>query len=79
MNKRGTALSFFAIAALLFIGRQFTHHVTAAIVGANNGNMSSGQYPMALDLTSTYSVVPEIIALFAGIVFLIWSFVSKEK
>jgi len=79
MNKRAASISFFAISALLFIGRKFIHHLAAAILSANNGNMSSGQYPMALVLTSTYSVIPEIIALVAGIAFLVWSVVSKEK
>ncbi|MEK4252450.1 hypothetical protein [Paenibacillus sp. FSL W7-1287] len=78
MSKRATALSFFALAVVLFIGRKFIHHISAAIFGASNGNMSTGQYQMALDLTSTYSQIPEIVALAFGIIFFLWSLAKKE-
>lgn len=79
MNKLGAAVSFLALSIILFIGRNFIHHLVAAIMGSSNGTISSGKYDMALDLTSTYSIIPEVILLILAIVFMIWWIISKEK
>jgi len=79
MNKRGAGVSFIALSAILFIFRNFSHYLVTAIIAADNGRFTSGTFESAMGVTKTYSVIPEVIALILGIIYLIWSEIEKEK
>lgn len=55
MNKLGAGISLIAIAAMLFIFRNFIHYLTAAILAANQGSINTNTLEVALKLTKTYS------------------------
>ncbi|CAM4485616.1 hypothetical protein U9M73_00320 [Paenibacillus phoenicis] len=79
MNKRGTGTILIVIAAMLFIFRNSTHLLVAAIMGQKNGNFAEGTFSNAMGATFSYSMIPEIIALIAGLIYLIWAEIQKEK
>lgn len=79
MNKRGTGTILIVIATILFIFRNVAHLIVAAMMGQKNGNYAEGTFNNAMEVTHSYSMIPEIIALTAGLAYLIWAEVKKEK
>ncbi|ANS75712.1 hypothetical protein AWM70_14805 [Paenibacillus yonginensis] len=78
MKKRGAGISLLGIAAVLFIFRNSVHLLVAAIMGRKDGVIGEGMFDYALSVTKTYSVLPEIIALILGVIYLIWAEIKKE-
>ena len=79
MNKRIAGVALLAISAVLFISRNVTHFVVAAIMGHKGDVLGEGMFDYALEVTKSFSNIPEIIAFVLGLIYLIWAEIKKEK
>ncbi|MCL1696188.1 hypothetical protein [Lysinibacillus sp. BPa_S21] len=77
MNKRGAGISLIIISAALFIFRNVTHFIVAAIMGQNKEALGEGRFDFALEVTHSYSIIPEVIALILGLIYLIFAEIKK--
>ncbi|PQP84510.1 hypothetical protein C0Q44_08110 [Paenibacillus sp. PCH8] len=79
MNKRATGIVLLIISATLFISRNITHFIVAAIMGRKDNVLGEGMFEYALSVTRSFSNIPEIIALSLGVVYLTWAELDKGK
>jgi len=79
MNKRAAGIALLVISATLFISRNITHFVVAAIMGRKDNVLGEGMFEYALSVTKSFSYIPEIIALTLGIIYLILAEIDKKK
>jgi len=79
MNKRGAGISLIFISSVLFIFRNVTHLIVAAFIGQNKDALGEGRFDFALEVTHSYSIIPEVIALILGLGYLLVAEIKKEK
>jgi hypothetical protein len=79
MNKRAAGITLLVISAILFISRNSTHFIVAAIMGRKDNVLGEGMFEYALSVTKSFSFIPEIIALCLGIIYLVWAEMDKKK
>ncbi|CAM4189392.1 hypothetical protein [Lederbergia lenta] len=51
MNKRAAGISLLIVSATLFIFRNTSHLMVAAIMGRKEGNLGEGMFDYALEVT----------------------------
>ena len=75
MNKRGTGVIFCAIAAFLLAAK----YISAAIFGSGVASWDADLYSGMLNYVGDTLVVFSVLSLIAGIIYLVWAEVKKEK
>lgn len=75
MNRRAAGVCFCAIAAVLFAAR----YLTAAIFGSGVMSWDAGLFRAMLEYVGTPLLTLSILSLVAGIAYLIFSEIKKEK
>jgi hypothetical protein len=75
MTRRSTGNTLIAISALLYS----THRLTAAIYGSSTTGWDSDFYQALLEYVGQELLVWSLVALIAGILYLIWAEVYEMK
>lgn len=79
MNKRAAGIALLVISATLFISRNITHFIVAAIMGREDNVIGEGMFEYALSVTKSFSNIPEITALSLGAIYLVWAEIDRSR
>ncbi|KRG12760.1 hypothetical protein [Lederbergia galactosidilytica] len=67
------------VSATLFIFRNVSHLIIAAVMGRKEGILGEGMFNYALEVTHSYSKIPEIVVFVIGLIYLVYAEIKKEK